>query len=75
VISEKPKYEALLSQFDQAVVAYRAQDWSAAAAQFRQFLGAHPDDGPAQIFLERTTEFLENAPEADWDGVYVMKTK
>jgi len=75
VISEKSKYEALLSEFEQAAATYRAQDWGAAAAKFEKFLSVHPNDGPAQIFLERATEFLENAPEPDWDGVYEMKTK
>jgi hypothetical protein len=34
-----------------------------------------PDDGPTQIFMDRVLEFMQHAPEADWDGVYVMKTK
>jgi hypothetical protein len=33
------------------------------------------DDGPTQIFLQRALEFLETAPEPDWDGVYVMKSE
>jgi adenylate cyclase len=75
VIAEKSKYESFLSRFDRAAAAYRAQDWRGAAGKFGELLATYPDDGPTQVFLQRAMEFLESAPEADWDGVYVMKTK
>jgi adenylate cyclase len=75
VASERPKYEALLQQFDHAMAAYRNQDWQEAADRFAQILTIYPDDGATQAFLERAEEFIEEAPQADWDGVYVMKTK
>ncbi|MGD1210351.1 MAG: adenylate/guanylate cyclase domain-containing protein [Candidatus Acidiferrales bacterium] len=75
VAAERSKYDPLLTQFDQAMAAYRAQDWREAAARFGQLLGKYPEDGPTQIFLQRAMEFVENAPDADWNGVYVMKTK
>jgi adenylate cyclase len=75
VAAERPKYEALLRQFDHAMAAYRNQDWQEAADRFAQILTIYPDDGPTQAFLERAEEFIEEAPQADWDGVYVMKTK
>jgi adenylate cyclase len=73
--SERAKYEALLSGFDRAMAAYRSQNWREAAAQFGELLGVYPEDGPTRVFLQRALEYLENAPEADWDGVYVMKSK
>ena len=75
VTAEQSKYAALLAEFDHAMGAYRSQDWREAAARFGQMLGAHPEDGPTRLFLQRSLEFLENAPEPDWDGVYVMKSK
>jgi adenylate cyclase len=75
VAAEKPKYEKLLEQFDGAMAAYRSQNWREAAAQFTEVLLKFPDDGPSQVFLERAMEFSESAPEGEWDGVYVMKTK
>ena len=72
---ERPKYEALLSGFDGAMAAYRIQNWREAAARFGELLAAYPDDGPTRVFLQRALEYLENAPESDWDGVYVMKSK
>jgi adenylate cyclase len=75
VAADRPKFEPLLKEFDRAMTAYRSQDWKEAAATFDELLGAHPDDGPSQVFLERSLDFLKHAPEGEWDGVYVMKTK
>jgi len=51
------------------------QNWREAAGMFGQLLASFPEDGPTQIFLQRALEFMETAPESDWDGVYVMKSK
>jgi adenylate cyclase len=75
VATASPKYQALLTRFESAMEAYHAQNWRDAAGRFGELLASFPDDGPTQIFLQRALEFLENAPEPDWDGVYVMKSK
>jgi adenylate cyclase len=73
--SERAKFEPLLGPFDRAMTAYLRQDWREAAGRFGELLGSYPEDGPTQVFLQRALEFMENAPEPDWNGVYVMKTK
>jgi len=75
VAAEKSKYESLLTGFDRAMAAYRSQNWKDAAGQFGELLGVYPDDGPTRVFLQRALEYLDNAPESDWDGVYVVKSK
>ena len=75
VAAEKAKYEALIERFDAAMKSYKARNWRDAADQFAEVLASCPDDGPSQIFLERAIEFSQNAPQGDWDGVYVMTTK
>jgi adenylate cyclase len=72
---DRPKFEALLERFEHGMTAYRNQNWMEAAGRFGELLSDYPEDGPTQIFLQRALEFLENAPESDWDGVYVMKSK
>jgi adenylate cyclase len=32
-------------------------------------------DKTSGVFAERCAEFINNPPDADWDGVYVAKTK
>jgi adenylate cyclase len=71
----RPQYADRLARFDEAMQAYRRQDWPQAAARFAELLTHHPDDGPSQVLLQRVLEFQESAPATDWDGVYVMKTK
>ncbi|MGH9545047.1 MAG: CHASE2 domain-containing protein [Terriglobales bacterium] len=75
VKAAEPKYHSLITRFESAMEAYHAQNWRDAAGRFGELLASFPDDGPTQIFLQRALEFMESAPEADWDGVYVMKSK
>ena len=65
----------LLAAFGDALRAYRRRQWREAVAGFEALLGRWPQDGPSQLFLRRSREFLAEAPPPDWDGVYVMKTK
>ncbi len=75
VESARPKYQQLLNSFENAMNAYHDQNWPEAVARFGDLLASYPDDGPTQIFLDRALEFMNTAPEPDWDGVYVMKSK
>jgi len=75
VVENKATYASLLKGFNDAMSAYRGQEWQEAAGKFGVLLTSYPDDGPTQIFLQRALDFMEKAPDPDWDGVYVMKTK
>jgi len=74
-ISERDAYAALLAQYNAALDVYRTQNWREATGKFGELLGTYPDDGPTQVLLQRCLEFMEEAPDPDWDGVYVMKSK
>jgi adenylate cyclase len=74
-ISKRDAYAPLLSRFNAALDIYRSQNWQQATAMFGELLAEYPDDGPTQVLLQRCIEFLEDAPESGWDGVYVMKSK
>ena len=74
-VEDQSKYESLVQGFNEAMSAYRSQKWQEAAGKFGVLLTSYPDDGPTQIFLQRALDFMEKAPDPDWDGVYVMKTK
>jgi adenylate cyclase len=65
----------LVELFGVAREAYKRHDWLAAISAFEGVLSRWPDDGPARIFLARCVEYLSEAPDANWDGVYVMKHK
>ncbi|MBI4506447.1 MAG: adenylate/guanylate cyclase domain-containing protein, partial [Chloroflexi bacterium] len=54
---------------------YRGRRFGEAAAAFRAALALDPDDGPAALYVARAEALLADPPAADWDGVYVAKTK
>jgi adenylate cyclase len=74
-ISEHQAYSTLLTQYNAALSAYRSQNWREAAGKFGELLAVYPDDGPTQVLLQRCIEFMEEAPDPDWGGVYVIKSK
>jgi len=74
-ISERQTHATLLAQYNAALDVYRSQNWREAAGKFGELLAAYPDDGPTQVLLQRCLEFIEEPPDPDWDGVYVMKSK
>jgi adenylate cyclase len=65
----------LTQLFSHGREAYKQRDWRAAKTAFEEVLHRWPQDGPARIFLFRCVEYLREAPEEDWDGVYIMKHK
>jgi hypothetical protein len=42
---------------------------------FRALVAEAPDDGPAALYLRRSETLLAEPPPADWDGVFVARTK
>ena len=64
-----------LQAFEAGLARYRAQDWDAAEAAFRECLAIEPKDQPSQVMLERVAAFRQTPPEAGWDGVWVALSK
>jgi adenylate cyclase len=65
----------LVEVFNRGVEAYKRRDWRGAGQAFEQVLDRWPNDGPARVFRLRCEEYLAEEPDANWDGVYVMKHK
>ena len=72
---ERERWEPLVRGFDAGLAAYRAQRWDDAMFAFAAVLEKYPDDGPAQLYIERCRDMLAAPPESDWDGVTIMETK
>ncbi len=71
--TESEKRVALLTR--QGFACYLKQDWNEAEQFYRQVLEIVPEDSLALLYQERIREFRLRPPGAEWDGVYVMKTK
>ncbi len=63
--------------FYQGLNAYKRQEWDKATDLFNQSLSMEPNKkmNPSKVYLERCAEYRADPPGADWDGVYVMKSK
>ena len=64
----------ILPRFEGALERYRSQDFAAAKSVFEELVASF-NDGPSCLYAGRCDEYLAAPPEADWDGVYVAKSK
>jgi adenylate cyclase len=68
-VSKKQKMTRKI--YEEALVLYRSQDWSAAKSHFTLI----QENFAAQVMLERISALRKNPPGANWDGVYIFETK
>ncbi len=73
--SVTPEVRDKLDRFARALALYESQDFHGASYAFADLLALYPNDGPARVFWERASRFMEEPPEPNWDGVWVMQTK
>jgi len=64
----------ILPRFEEGLVKYRSQDFTAARAIFDDLVASH-GDGPSRLYAERCAEYIAHPPPGDWDGVYTAKSK
>ena len=67
--------EDLLKYYNQGLAAYKQKKWDEAIKAFNMALKIDPEDGPSRVYLQRSKEYKETPPPADWDGVFTMTTK
>jgi adenylate cyclase len=61
--------------YEEGFTLYLERRFAEAARAFNEALGHRPGDAPSRLFLARAEEYAAAPPPADWDGVYVMKSK
>jgi adenylate cyclase len=64
-----------LKLFQQALRLYRKQDWDQAELLLFNLQKLSPHSKLYQVYAERVVYFRNNPLPADWDGVFVFKTK
>jgi tetratricopeptide (TPR) repeat protein len=67
--------QQVLAAYNEGLALYKKREFKMAAEMFKKALAIKKDDGPSQVYLDRCVHFIEEPPPANWDGVYVMKTK
>jgi adenylate cyclase len=68
-------WQDLVDAFREALALFRGQRWQEAFDAFSALLVRYPDDGPTQLYVKRSRNFVEAPPPADWAGITVMETK
>lgn len=62
--------------YEQGIKAYMNLEWNKAIELFNKSLPIeHNKNNPSKILLDRCKLMLENPPDKDWDGVFIMKSK
>jgi adenylate cyclase len=67
--------EALIALSSEALAAYRASEFDAAAACWKRLLESWPEDPVAKVFLERLAAFRQDGLPEGWDGIWTLDTK
>lgn len=63
-----------LADYCAALELYKQKKFVEASACFEKCFSAQ-QDFTSKVYLERCKAYIENPPDEDWDGVFVMKTK
>ncbi len=74
-IANQDKHNERIALWSKALGFYLRGEWEHGIRAFEAVLERYPDDGPSSVFLHRCEEKMTEAPVADWDGVWVMKSK
>ncbi len=64
-----------LKIWNQALRAYRAQQWDQVEVQLLNLQRMNPGCGLYRVYADKVTEMRRNPPPADWDGVTVFEEK
>jgi len=65
----------LLNSFNKAYELFEARKWKEAEVSFELILRLFPEDGPSRLYQNRCRQFQEQAPDANWDGVFDLSGK
>lgn len=80
-----PTAAECIALFDQGLAKYYARDWTGAVELFKRSAELEPNQpgktpgvktNPSLVYIEKVVpEAIEEPPEPDWDGRYIMKEK
>jgi len=63
------------SDFEEGLQQYFAKEFAEASVCFKNVLKANPDDKTAQLYLERSAQFMVQSVPEDWEGVEAVDSK
>ncbi len=69
------KKRRVIDVYLEGLTAYKMRNFSTACTRFSEAVALDPSDGPSRVYLERSTNYRQMPPPAEWDGVYEMTSK
>ena len=70
----KSEINSLIDKFSMALALYRIQKFEEAIFIFSECYNIYSDRA-SEVFIERCKYFIENKPDENWDGVFILKNK
>lgn len=70
-----PEKATLVNSFTEALNTYREQKFHEGWKKFAEILKLFPLDRPSILYLKRCSEYIDQPPPTNWDGVYIAKEK
>jgi adenylate cyclase len=70
-----PEWERALPVYEKALELFNGRKYAEAAAQFQQFMGVFPNDGPGNLYLHAARDYAAIPPDEHWDGVFNLTAK
>ncbi len=64
----------LVELYNEAMALYEHRQWAEAYQKFSAIVKKYGDP-PSKTYEERCAKFMRKAPPADWNGVYILKSK
>lgn len=71
----EPSMAEMLKWFQQGYEYYHQKAWAKGLECFSKVLDKIPTDEVSKLYVQRCQDYIQEPPDADWDGVFVMKTK
>jgi adenylate cyclase len=70
-----PHIPQMIEMFGEGLSYYRGRHWHAGIECFEEILKLNPMDRLSEMYVSRCQHFIDNPPDDDWSGVWVMTTK
>lgn len=65
----------LVDHFNKGYELYHHNNFTEAKSYFEKALTFETDDKVSKLYIERCEDYIQEPPDQNWDGVFVMKTK
>ncbi len=73
--NEPVEWEKAAQYYKDGIDLYLKRSWADAIEAFSLVRQLLPDDGPAQVYIDRCREFSMAPPPKNWDGRYILRNK